>query len=1078
MDATFDFVRRRLSFSPSPSRTSTKYYPNRSSEISIPRLSKQEIDEILDSPYETNYTYSESAAYKPHIGSREYIHPRLCRRIPATPSSALRKEYNADLTSGSYFWHWYQSFNFSGTLFYSLQLLFMLMLAAMQFTFKQVPLFLYHMVRFLAIRCLQYTLLWPIMTPYYAFRNYWYRARFIWSTSKSFWSFLRWIWLWLTERKVHDEVTVDLQTHSISEGRSVNLERKATFIQDYTNRKYAVWLFLYLPLLIFLLWAGNRLYHSKHSALQDIVNNKAFFLKEQKAIDKMQGTVNQKVNSTMLKEIPMNKPSEKLPPNLAHPIGGPALNAQEEIESAHQLHHNHEQPEIGQIVGGRFLPHFLDFSSPISGAIEWTAHLGQSVAHVFYDIFLAFITATSQFGSNLFEALKQMIIFILGIPLHCCSFVWNWLCIPLANAVAYIVTTIWNFLVLLGRAFANFPIKIWTILRESIFKPIALSMELFVSKMFDALNWIYDFITRIPTTIWHLFQKWSSSTADFLYRIPHVFRETALALTYPFKLIWTKLNDLMPTYWNALKMFRKHTMSRAEDWYNYTTEFVSEKAGSLYTWICLSVQELKQKTLSIITTFVSKIYSIFSMFYGKIIDTIVGIWRNAKEFKLKTTPTAPANLQQDNFLSRTPELEELSNDHPLIKRLRQMMLQALAEERYFVDQRIRKWVEHNVLVMKSQLQRLEPKLVEETKEKVESEIFPPPPPSDDEYRNELSAEWQEKMNEILKGERVKQHQNTLSLMQQMNGKISEFATNLNSKIREKHANLSMELNELKNQQRELEERSVTKQQLEAVRRESGEPLVRQEKLIEKMPDGKEVTREITVLLNHIQRKIEEFDEEALLNKVRKLIKQELRKYDADRTAMPDFALESSGGCVLSTRCTVQYNEKSRIQKLFGISLWYSSYSPRTVIQRKGYGASAGECWAYNGGHGFLTIGLSKRINVTAVSYEHLPMELSPEGHIRTAPRNFLIWSYQDVDDTNTRLLLGNFTYHVNGEPLQIFPVQQWDTRLTQIVELETLTNWDAPVTCLYRFRVHGDMQKVIPEVETDPATNELEADHI
>lgn len=52
----------------------------------------------------------------------------------------------------------------------------------------------------------------------------------------------------------------------------------------------------------------------------------------------------------------------------------------------------------------------------------------------------------------------------------------------------------------------------------------------------------------------------------------------------------------------------------------------------------------------------------------------------------------------------------------------------------------------------------------------------------------------------------------------------------------------MELNELKNQQRELEERSVTKQQLEAVRRESGEPLVRQEKLIEKMPDGKEVTR--------------------------------------------------------------------------------------------------------------------------------------------------------------------------------------------------------------------------------------------
>ena len=44
------------------------------------------------------------------------------------------------------------------------------------------------------------------------------------------------------------------------------------------------------------------------------------------------------------------------------------------------------------------------------------------------------------------------------------------------------------------------------------------------------------------------------------------------------------------------------------------------------------------------------------------------------------------------------------------------------------------------------------------------------------------------------------------------------------------------------------------------------------------------------------------------------------------------------------------------------------------------------------------------------------------------------------------------------EPTQF---QQWDPRLSQIVELETLTNWGAPVTCLYRFRVHGDMMKVM-----------------
>nr|AVA09697.1 putative effector protein [Heterodera avenae] len=53
------------------------------------RLSKEKIDEILDSPYETKYTYSDSTAYKPLTGSPDYVHPRLCRRFPPTQSSPL-----------------------------------------------------------------------------------------------------------------------------------------------------------------------------------------------------------------------------------------------------------------------------------------------------------------------------------------------------------------------------------------------------------------------------------------------------------------------------------------------------------------------------------------------------------------------------------------------------------------------------------------------------------------------------------------------------------------------------------------------------------------------------------------------------------------------------------------------------------------------------------------------------------------------------------------------------------------------------------------------------------------------------
>lgn len=40
--------------------------------------------------------------------------------------------------------------------------------------------------------------------------------------------------------------------------------------------------------------------------------------------------------------------------------------------------------------------------------------------------------------------------------------------------------------------------------------------------------------------------------------------------------------------------------------------------------------------------------------------------------------------------------------------------------------------------------------------------------------------------------------------------------------------------------------------------------------------------------------MEQFDERELLRKVHNLIRTELRRFDADRTGIPDYALESSG----------------------------------------------------------------------------------------------------------------------------------------------------------------------------------------
>ncbi|CAD5214282.1 unnamed protein product [Bursaphelenchus okinawaensis] len=199
----------------------------------------------------------------------------------------------------------------------------------------------------------------------------------------------------------------------------------------------------------------------------------------------------------------------------------------------------------------------------------------------------------------------------------------------------------------------------------------------------------------------------------------------------------------------------------------------------------------------------------------------------------------------------------------------------------------------------------------------------------------------------------------------------------------------------------------------------------------------------------------ETSEDSYMESVRLLIKEYIGRYDADKTGLPDYALESSGGSIIGIGCTQQYQEKSRLQSIFGYPLYYSNYGPRTVIQRKGNGATAGICWAYVGGKGQLKIKLSQPINVTSVSYEHLPIALAPDGEIKTAPKEFNVWGYKD-DTVKEKHLLGTYVYDKNGESLQMFDTQfPITSHLTHVIELETESNHGADVTCLYRFRVHG-----------------------
>ncbi|XP_041818702.1 SUN domain-containing protein 1-like isoform X2 [Chelmon rostratus] len=182
-----------------------------------------------------------------------------------------------------------------------------------------------------------------------------------------------------------------------------------------------------------------------------------------------------------------------------------------------------------------------------------------------------------------------------------------------------------------------------------------------------------------------------------------------------------------------------------------------------------------------------------------------------------------------------------------------------------------------------------------------------------------------------------------------------------------------------------------------------------------------------------------------------IVKNALRLFSQDRTGLPDYALESGGGSILSTRCSETYETKAALLSLFGVPLWYFSQSPRAVIQPD---LHPGNCWAFRGSTGFLVIRLSMKILPTAFSLEHIPRVLAPSGTIRSAPRDFSVYGLDDEGQERGKLL-GTYTYDEDGEALQTYPVTESD-RAFQIIEVQVLSNWGHPeYTCMYRFRVHG-----------------------
>ncbi|CAM4707530.1 unnamed protein product [Leuciscus chuanchicus] len=128
---------------------------------------------------------------------------------------------------------------------------------------------------------------------------------------------------------------------------------------------------------------------------------------------------------------------------------------------------------------------------------------------------------------------------------------------------------------------------------------------------------------------------------------------------------------------------------------------------------------------------------------------------------------------------------------------------------------------------------------------------------------------------------------------------------------------------------------------------------------------------------------------------------------------------STGGSIISTRCSESFNTKAALMSLFGLPLWYFSQSPRVVIQTTD--VHPGNCWAFKGSYGYLVIGLSMKIVPTAFSLDHTPKSLSPTGNISSVPRDFNVYGLDDEQQEEGQLL-GQFVYEEDGDALQTFLV--------------------------------------------------------
>lgn len=203
---------------------------------------------------------------------------------------------------------------------------------------------------------------------------------------------------------------------------------------------------------------------------------------------------------------------------------------------------------------------------------------------------------------------------------------------------------------------------------------------------------------------------------------------------------------------------------------------------------------------------------------------------------------------------------------------------------------------------------------------------------------------------------------------------------------------------------------------------------------------------------HLELETKLHQDDVMREQLKKWIERELvlikRGELADDVGMADYALETMGARPIVSKTSASFFPSAGA--FFGFFGPVARPKPPNLVLRPDN--SLGNCWAFPGSQGFVTVALGISLVPTHFSIDHVPGSLQVDRS--SAPREFSVYGHSELREKP--ILLGQYEYTLDKEPVQTFATQYILTKPVRFVRLVVNSNHGkGDYTCIYRFRVHS-----------------------